>query len=62
MLLNVSALSPSQYQIRSCIRSMLCGASVDQIKREVEVREELGDVFGRLVALDYLEETIADEQ
>ena len=41
---------------------MLCGASVDQIKREVEVREELGDVFGRLVALDYLEETIADEQ
>ena len=62
MLLNVSTLSPSQYQLRSCIRSLLCGASIDQIKREIEVREDLGDAFGRLVALDYLEETITDEQ
>lgn len=62
MSLNVSTLSAAQYQIRSCIRSMLCGATIDQIKREIEVREELGDAFGQLVALEYLDETIADEQ
>ena len=61
MILNVSALSPSQYQIRSCIRSLLCGASIPQLRREIEVREEIGDVFGRMVVLDYLEETITDE-
>jgi hypothetical protein len=62
MTLEVSKMSPAQYQIRSCIRSLLCGASIQLIQREIETREHMGDAFGRQIAMDCLVDAIADQQ
>ena len=59
-MIDIKSLTPAQYRQRSCIRSLLCGADINLIRRELEVRESAGDVFGRLVVRDYLEEAIAD--
>ena len=59
-MININTLTPAQYRQRSCIRSLLCGADIDLIRRELEVRESAGDVLGRQVVAEYLEEVIAD--